>query len=115
MTYSFKFSKIYILCLVVLALVSFSCKDRIDSAEVKQANLKADSLSIKLNSPELKSINVLILKEPGNSDLYYQRAKVYMSLHQSQEVVGDALRAIKLDSTKAEYYLVLADAYFAQN
>jgi len=98
----------------VLILFLFSCNNNIDP-ETKQANLKADSLSIKLNSPELKAVNTELLKDPNNANLYHKRSTVYLNLRQMPEAVGDALRAIKLDSTRAEYYLTLVDAYYAQN
>lgn len=113
MIYNWKRTLVFGIAAMVAVL--FSCKNKIDNAEVKSANLKADSLSIKLNSPELKGVNALLLKDPNSADLYFKRATVYLNLKQPQEAVGDALRAIKLDSTKAEHYLILGDAYFAQN
>ena len=104
-----------IFCILFTTVILFSCKNKIDSAEINSANLTADSLSIKLNSPELKGINALLLKDANNAELYFKRASVYMNLNQLFEAVGDAMRAIKLDSTRAEYYLILADVYFAQN
>ncbi len=113
MIYKFNFRLIF--SIIVLAVIVFSCKNNIDDAEVKAANLKADSLSVKLNSPELKGVNALLLKDPNNAELYYKRARVYLNLNQLFETVGDALRAIKIDSTRSEYYLLLSDTYFAQN
>ncbi|MGZ3898803.1 MAG: tetratricopeptide repeat protein [Bacteroidia bacterium] len=95
-------------------VVAVSCKPAVDE-EVKKLNSKADSLGIKLNSPQLKAVNAELLKDPGNAELYNKRAVVYIDLKQLPEAVGDALRAIKLDSTKAGYYNTLVDAYFAQN
>lgn len=91
-----------------------ACKTQVDE-EVQKMNSKADSISIKLNSPQLKAINAELLKDPNNPELYNKRASVYIDLKQLPEAVGDALRAIKLDSTKASYYNTLVDAYFAQN
>jgi len=83
---------------------------------VSKAELdKADSLSIRLNSPELKAINAELLKDPANPELYNQRCQLYIKYKQFKEAIGDANRAIKLDSTNAAYYTSLADVYFAQN
>lgn len=109
MTFNFRFT--YLL-LAVVALAS--CKPAVDQ-ETKDANLKADSLSLKLNSPELKLVNAELLKDPGNSALYNKRAKVYLMLRQFPEAVSDAMRSIKLDSTHAENYFTLGDIYFAEN
>lgn len=102
-----------ILSIAFVALFS-SCKTSVD-AEVKELNQRADSLSIKLNSPQLKEVNSELLKDPNNPALYNKRAKVYIGLKQLPEAIGDALRSIKLDSTQASYYNTLVDAYFAQN
>jgi tetratricopeptide (TPR) repeat protein len=98
----------------IFLIVFVACKPQVDE-EVQKLNSKADSLSIKLNSPQLKAVNAELLKDPNNPELYNKRATVYIDLKQLPEAVGDALRAIKLDSTKADYYNTLADAYFAQN
>jgi tetratricopeptide (TPR) repeat protein len=110
MTFNSKTILFFISALVVLQ----ACGPHIDK-ETKQANQKADSLSIKLNSPELKAVNAKLLNDPNNPSLYNERAAIYISLKQFPEAEGDAKRAIRLDSTRAEYYLTLVDANFAQN
>lgn len=104
-----------IFLLIVFLQVFFSCRNNSSDKDTEIANKKADSISIKLNSPELKAVNAQLLKDPGNSTLYNKRANVYILLGQMKEAVGDALRSIKLDSTRVEYYMTLADAYFADN
>jgi tetratricopeptide (TPR) repeat protein len=84
-------------------------------AELQKQNVKADSLSIKLNSPELKAVNKELLENPNNAALYHKRAQVYLTIKQLNEAGFDAKRAITLDSTKAEYYVTLVDVYFSQN
>lgn len=82
----------------------------------EDANIaKHDSLAEKINSPELKAINDMLLKEPSNDSLYNERARIYIGLKQFDEATGDAFRALKIDSMKAKYYVTLADVYFAQN
>jgi len=98
---------------VVFTIVFTSCKNSTQQTEAE--NKTADSLSIKLNSPELKAINAELLKDPGNAALYDKRADVYISLKQLAEAVYDSKRAIKIDSTNADYYMTLVDAYYAQN
>lgn len=100
--------------LAVLLQLFFSCGPKVDK-ETKAANEKADSLSIKLNSPELKAVNAELLGNPNNPELYNKRSAIYVRLRQFAEAEGDAKRAIKLDSTKAEYWMSLVDANFAQN
>jgi len=90
----------------------FSCKESITT---KKEQEKADSLSIHLNSPELKSLNAQLLKDPSNPQLYIKRSQLYVQYKQFEEAIGDATRAIRIDSTIADYYVTLADVYFAEN
>ncbi len=99
--------------LIITSVWMFSCKP--EEAKETGVNNKKDSLVDKINSPELKAINAELIKEPDNAALYDKRAKVYIILKMYDEAVGDALRATKIDSTKAEYYVTLADVYFAFN
>jgi tetratricopeptide (TPR) repeat protein len=99
--------------IVIIFLIAFSCTTEtvINQEEIN----KADSISIKLNSPELKAVNQELLKDPSNGELYHKRSLIYFKLNQLLDATGDALRAIRIDSVKANYYLSLADIYFAQN
>jgi tetratricopeptide (TPR) repeat protein len=63
----------------------------------------------------LKAINQKILESPNNADLYNERAKTYLSLKKYEEAIIYAKRAIRIDSTKADYYLTEADIFFAAN
>lgn len=108
--------KILIKQLIVTAVLFFvvACNSS-ESNELKQDNLRADSLSIKLNSPELKAINAKLLEDPSSSALYNSRAQIYLNLRQFKEAINDAKRAIKLDSTVVDYYHTLTDVYFSEN
>jgi tetratricopeptide (TPR) repeat protein len=54
-----------------------------------------------------------IAKEPGNADLYFQRAKWNLSTKKISGAEKDILKAINLDSTRADYHLLMADICFA--
>lgn len=101
----------YIAIVVCLLFISCSNSDK-EANDLKQ---HADSLSIKLNSPELKAVNAELLADPNNAELYNKRAKVYQTLREFPEAIADSKRAIKIDSSRASYYLTLADTYFNQN
>lgn len=107
MRHSFLF---VLLCAICLA----SCRQAEDQ-DLQTQNQKADSLSIALNSPELKAVNAELLKNPDKADLYHKRSQVYFTLKQFNEAVNDSKRAIRMDSTKGEYYMGLVDVYFSQN
>lgn len=81
----------------------------------KQEQEQADSLSIKLNSPELKALNAQLLNDPADPELYNKRSQLYIKYKQFDVAIGDAKRAIRLDSSKADYFITLADVYFAEN
>ena len=108
-----KFIKIIFLALGFL-LAAYSCKNNSD-APTETETKKADSISIKLNSPELKAINAQLIKDANNPELYNKRANIYISLNQLAAAVSDAKRAIKMDTTKSIYYMTLVDAYYTQN
>lgn len=102
------------LLILIAAIVFFSCGSHTDK-ETEAANVKADSITIKLNSPELKTINAEILKNPNDPELYNKRANIYISLKQQLEAIDDAKRAVRLDSTQAKYYMTIVDALFSLN
>ena len=110
-----KSTKSYILFAfsVVFISVFLSCKQNTEVSETDKAH--TDSLMAKLNSPELKAINQKILDDPNNADLYHERAKIYLALKQFEDAINDAKRSVRIDSTKAEYYLTEADIFFAAN
>ncbi|MBK7818216.1 MAG: tetratricopeptide repeat protein [Sphingobacteriaceae bacterium] len=105
-------SFIAILLFTSFTTVLVSCKPSVVTQEEQE---KADSLSIKLNSPELKAINAQLLEDPSNADLYIKRCQLYIQYKQFEVAAGDAKRAIRIDSTVASYYILLGDVYFAEN
>jgi len=96
----------------LMLLIFAACNNKPEEAETTIK--KADSLSIKLNSPELKAVNAELLKDPSNAALYNKRALIYYGLKELPEAENDAKRAMKLDSTNASYYLTLVDIYFSE-
>lgn len=103
--------------LPVLACLSFfllSCSPS-GNKELDAMTEQADSISIRLNSPELRAVNDSLKRDPGNAALYNKRAQVYLSIKELEAAVNDARRAIRLDSTVPAHYITLVDAYFAQN
>jgi tetratricopeptide (TPR) repeat protein len=56
-----------------------------------------------------------ISADSTNPDLYNQRAKYFLEKNNPKAALADAQKAFTLDSSKSEYYITLADAYFASN
>ncbi len=101
-----------ILVLSSLTSIFISCQP---SVVTKEEQEKADSLSIKLNSPELKALNAQLLEDPSDPELYIKRSQLYIQYKQFDVAAGDVKRAIRIDSTVASYYIALGDVYFAEN
>lgn len=104
------------LVLLVWSVMIISCSQKgSNDKEFQEQNQRSDSLSLQLNSPELKAVNKELVGDPNSAELYNKRAKVYLSLKQQQEALNDAKLAVKIDSTVAGYYLTMVDAYFMMN
>lgn len=102
-----------VLAFAGLLLTFASCGNKNEKDAEKQ--IAVDSTLSRLNSPELKAVNAELLNDPDNAALYYKRAQLYMANKDLQAAEGDAKRAIKIDSLKAEYFILLCDAYFMGN
>jgi tetratricopeptide (TPR) repeat protein len=57
----------------------------------------------------IDSINAIIKEQPNNPDLYFERAKFHYGNKDVPSSLSDVGRALSLDSSKADYYLLLAD------
>ncbi len=64
---------------------------------------------------KLDSLTALLEKDPNNTDLLNERAKVFLEVGQTNYGLADVGRALLLDSSKASYYLTISDAYFRLN
>lgn len=95
-----------LLCLAILV----SCGRDNTFTETK----KTDSTS-QNTTEELKQLDAQLLAQPDNSDLYHKRAAYYFNKKKYDESFADVTKAIKIDSTKAEYFLTLSDLYFITN
>lgn len=100
--------------LVIAAFVSLvflaSCGNNATTSENKTADSAATNIPA-----ELKGINAEILANPNNPELYHKRAKYYLDNKLFEEGLADMSRAMKIDSSKAPFYLTLSDLYFAIN
>lgn len=91
-----------ILPVFLIMLIFFGC----------QSKKKKEDIS---NMPnDLKQLNELIKNNPDNSNLYHQRAIFYMENQQIDSAFVDIRKAINIDSSKADYFVTLADIYFMQ-
>lgn len=101
--------------IVILLSVFFSACNPSKEDNKNNSDTKADSTLIKINSPALTAVSDKILANPGSADLYNERAKIYLSLKMPKEALSDCNRCLRIDSSKAEYYLTRADIFFSEN
>lgn len=106
--------KLISLISLVFCMFLFSCGNSGKNTELEK-KIEVDSTLSKLNSPELKAVNKELLADPNNPDLYYKRGKIYLGNNDLEAAKNDAIRAIKLDSLKADYFILLSDSYFIAN
>ena len=75
-----------------------------------------DSINAKYrDNPDLQAINKKILANASVDSLYRQRANIYIKLQDYDLALGDAVRALKLDSTTSKNYLLITDIYYVTN
>ncbi|MCF8257833.1 MAG: tetratricopeptide repeat protein, partial [Flavobacteriales bacterium] len=86
-----------------------SCGEKVKEAEVSGASVMTPELRA------LDSISTLIDRSPGNTDLLNARAKMLIAQGNIDYALTDIGRALLMDSTKADYYLTIADIYFQRN
>lgn len=63
-------------------------------------------------TPELAKLNAEVDENPRTADPYFRRASYHLDQGSFNKAMVDISKAIEIDSTKAEYYITLADAYF---
>lgn len=86
-------------------LFLFSCKQNSQSAKEPLTGIFAENAALK---EATKKIN----DKPDNARLYYERGVLFHSLKEDSMALNDFNRAIKLDSTRAEYFSAIGDLLF---
>ena len=74
---------------------------------------KPQQKSAKATLPPAEALTAQIAKDSTNPELYYQRAKWYLSAKKIKAAENDIGKALSLDSSKANYYLLKADISFS--
>jgi tetratricopeptide (TPR) repeat protein len=87
--------------LLLLLTFLFACREN------STPRINSDGVAVKIDP--LDSINALIKSEPNNAELYFERAKEYYAKRNLISALSDIGRVLKLDSSKADYYILLAD------
>lgn len=101
---------------VLLGVVFFFGCD--ESPKQQEEVLEEQTAEIEEEFPgqlKLDSLTALLEKDPDNTDLLNERAKVFLEVDQNNFALADVGRALLLDSSKATYYLTISDVYFRLN
>ena len=107
--------KLKLFLIISFYFLFFCVSCNLNNTEKRIKEIEVDSTLSKLNSPELKAINSKLLSDPNNPDLYYKRSEIYFKNHDLEAAKNDAIRAIKIDSLKVDYFILLSDIYFTAN
>lgn len=94
-------------CCLIAALSLFSCGNKLGK--------KSGNSSVTDTLSALQNLNLLIEEEPKNPEHYFARAEYHFQDDSPISAVADCQKAIKLDSTKAKYYILLGDINFTIN
>lgn len=95
--------------LILLGIVAFiftACGS--NSTTENQEVIALDS-TLTEKEAEFKAVNDLLKQDINNTSLYLKRAKLYSKYNDLTSAVNDVDRAIKIDSTQPEYYLLKAE------
>jgi tetratricopeptide (TPR) repeat protein len=96
-------------CLILLFICSvvIACREKKQPVE---SGMEKDTSAVGLQLSELKA---RIAAQPRQAELYYQRALLYQQIKRLDDAQKDLIQAIRIDSTRADYFLALADIYFS--
>ncbi|MDD5571944.1 MAG: tetratricopeptide repeat protein [Bacteroidales bacterium] len=90
---------------VFILLIFISCGNN-NEKENDKKNPK-DTITIKLDD-----LNKKIEESPNNIDLYFERAKLYVSMQDAGKALEDMRKVLTVDTNKAAYFYTLSDIYF---
>jgi predicted Zn-dependent protease len=84
----------------------------------KEFNTADESITVtdtSISGKKITELSAAISSDPSNADLLHQRAKLYIQKNDFASASGDMQRVMKLDTTKADYFVTLSDILLAAN
>jgi tetratricopeptide (TPR) repeat protein len=97
--------------LPILAVVIFIC-----SCTSKPGLQNQDAPSDTTESGRvIAALNEKINAEPNNAEWHYQRSKIYFEKKEMDKSLADIQKALSIDSTQAQFYVIQADLQFTAN
>lgn len=95
------------LSLGILAIALFSCQQKAENGGKSGVVVNRDSLALDSLSKEIR-------QTPEDASLFHERSKVYFKFKKYSDAINDAVLAIRLDSTKPEYFFTLSEFFLNQ-
>ena len=96
-----------LLIIVSAVFLLSSCGN--DATDVIRNEALSSDTTMSEQTAEFRAVNDLLKENINDPALYLRRAKLYMKYKDLTSAVGDLDRAIKVDSTAPEYYLLKAE------
>lgn len=101
------YQKLYpVAAIAALALTSWSCKGR-GGHHDSETGLKEGHVP-----GYLENLDLLIQESPNNPELYFRRGRFHLENENVFSALGDARKALDLDSSRSSYWLLMADVQF---
>ncbi len=98
------------LLIFFFAAIIFSCNNSKISEENNTTAITTDTSSY---GKKLAELSAKIASNPNDASLLNQRAKLYLEKHDVGNAIVDAQKLLSLDTTKADYFVTVADVHFA--
>lgn len=96
--------------LLLLLFTTLACQNDTENPTGSQ-----DSVQINAADTSLEAINKEIASNPNNPELLHKRALLLIDRKRFDEALSDMKTVLDLDSTKAAYYITMADLSMAAN
>ncbi|MFZ9943215.1 MAG: tetratricopeptide repeat protein [Bacteroidia bacterium] len=96
--------------LMLLLISAYSCQN--DAENNADSN---DSTQVSTADTSLEAVNKEIANNPNNPELLHKRALLLIDRARFEEALSDMKTVLELDSTKAAYYVTMADLSMAAN
>ncbi len=95
----------YLILVFVMVLIGHSCKQ---TSSKQQENSSEEFQS---GDPVLQGISQAINNDPNNAENFFTRASLLYDRELYDPCIRDIKKALSIDSSKAQYYHLLSDAY----
>ena len=97
---------------ISLATVMFACGS---NTEPDNSNATSSDTSLSTVDAQEDSLNKVLREDPNNEEAYILRGRLKYNQSKFQGALGDAKRALEVDTTNPEALLLAGEAYFSMD